>query len=126
MGLGGLVGAFPPAACFWQKHVELDPSKPLAAQAATWVIGACLAFSATTVFAWARQVFIYRSKLATAVKAAAFVMLLELVMVTSSLPLSCVALVLLVGINVLVSGYNIACGGQDDSGTEGSSSPDSS
>ena len=91
--LGFILGGVIPVATYLEAHVDLDPSQPLYTQPATFVVAGGLLFSAKTVFAWGRRLW-------DDWKAAGFVVLFEVAMVTSHVPvLPLVLLALLVGIN---------------------------
>jgi hypothetical protein len=97
--IGFLLGGIVPIATYLEAHVDLDPSLPLYAQIPTYLVIGGLAFSAKTVFDWARMAF------KNPVKAAGFVLLLEGVMVTSHVPvLPLVLLAVLVSINGVATG----------------------
>lgn len=98
MACGAVLGAFVPGAVYWLAHTEAS-ARPM-----LWVlIAAGLAFSATTVYEFGRSAFQHTAK------AMGFVVLLEGVMVASSTRwLALVALVLLVAINAVSTGCNLA------------------
>jgi hypothetical protein len=98
LACGMLLGGFVPLATYILAHGEVaaDPRK--------WaLVGGGLLFSATSVFEFGREAF--RSLL----KALGFVVLVEGVMIWSATePLSLAALALLVAINAIATGTNLA------------------
>lgn len=98
MACGAVLGAFVPGAIYWLAHTEA------AARPLLWaLVAAGLAFSATTVYEFGRSAFQHTGK------AVGFVVLVEGVMVASSTPwLALLALVLLVAINAVSTGCNLA------------------
>jgi len=103
--MGFMLGGVVPVATYLEAHVDLDRSLPLHAQVATYLVLGGLAFSAKTVFEWARLAF------DNGVKAAGFVVLLEGVMITSGVPiLPLVLLGILVGINGVATGCVLSLG----------------
>lgn len=103
--MGFLLGGVVPVATYLEAHVDLDRSLPLHTQVATYLVLGGLAFSAKTVFDWAKLAF------NSPTKAAGFVVLLEGVMVTSGVPvLPLVLLAVLVGINGIATGCILSLG----------------
>lgn len=103
--MGFLLGGVVPVATYLEAHADLDRSLPLYSQVATYLVLGGLAFSAKTVYEWANLAF------ANATKAAGFVILLEGVMITSSVPvLPLVLLAALVGINGIATGCLLSLG----------------
>jgi hypothetical protein len=99
--IGFVFGGMIPIATFLEAH-RLDEHRPLHHQVGAYLVLGGLAYSAKTVFAWARRAFNDR------VKAAGFVLLLEGVMVTSHVPaLPYVLLALLVAINGIATGCTL-------------------
>jgi hypothetical protein len=97
--MGFLLGGIVPVATYLEAHCDLDAAVPLHLQIATYLVFGGLAFSAKTVFDWARMAF------QSPLKATGFVVLLEGVMITSNVPvLPLVLLVVLVGINGVATG----------------------
>lgn len=100
--LGALLGGFVPVATYVVAHQETT-SAPLWTQLPALLVLGGLAYSALTVYRWARMA------VGHAVKAAGFVVLLEGVMVASSTPwLGLVALGYLVGINAIATGCQLS------------------
>lgn len=98
-GLGFVLGGVIPIATYLEVHFDLDHTRPLHGQAATYMIAGGLLFSAKTVFAWGRRAF------RDPWKALGFVALLEGVMVTSDVhALATVLLAILVAINGIATG----------------------
>jgi hypothetical protein len=96
--VGGLLGGLVPTGTYTIGHGEL--TDPVSLQGAM-VLGG-LGFSAITVYLWGRQAFGSR------VKAACFVLLIELMMSFSHTAwLSAVALSFLIGINAVANGCNL-------------------
>ena len=106
MACGGVLGEFVPITTYILAHGEVaaDPRK--------WtLVAGGLLFSATSVFEFGREAF--RSIL----KAFGFVVLVEDVMIWSATePLSLAALAILVAINAIATGTNLAL--QDRPGTD--------
>ena len=101
--LGFVIGGVVPAATYLEAHHDIDSAVPLYAQVPTFLVVGGLLFSAKTVFAWGALAFRDRWK------AAGFVLLLEGVMVTSSVPLlPVVLLVILVAINGVATGCTLS------------------
>jgi uncharacterized membrane protein HdeD (DUF308 family) len=101
--LGGLLGAVVPVATYVVAHQETSDTGPLWAQPAAFLVAGGLAYSATTVYQWARLAFGHP------VKALGFVVLLEGTMVASQTPwLAIVALVYLAAINAIATGCTLA------------------
>lgn len=97
--MGFLLGGIVPIATYLEAHYDLDTSLPLQSQIATYLVLGGLAFSAKTVFDWARMAF------QNPLKATGFVVLLEGVMITSGVAvLPLVLLAILVGINGVATG----------------------
>ena len=97
--LGFILGGVIPIATYLEAHSDLDPTQPLATQPAAFLVAGGLLFSAKTVFAWGKRAF------RDGAKAAGFVLLLEGVMITSTVPvLPLVLLALLVAINGIATG----------------------
>lgn len=97
--LGFILGGVIPVATYLEAHFDLDGSRPLQIQAATFLVAGGLLFSAKTVFAWGKRAF------RDGWKAAGFVVLLEGVMITSNVPvLPLVLLAILVAINGIAIG----------------------
>lgn len=102
--IGFLLGGFVPLACYWLAHHEGAAFTSQGARALGLVTGG-LAFSATTVFRWAKQAF------DSGFKSAGFVVLAEGVMTTSQTAwLSCAALAYLIVINGVATGVNLSLG----------------
>jgi len=100
---GFVLGGFVPTASFTLAHFEVNASQPLWLQMPTLLVLAGLIYSAKTVFDWAKIAFKHPAK------AVGFVTLLEGVMTFSHTHwLSAVALALLVGINGIATGCNLA------------------
>lgn len=100
---GFILGGFVPSASFVLAHYEIKPTEPLWMQMPTVLVVAGLIYSAKTVFDWACIAF--RQPL----KALGFVVLVEGVMTFSkTAALSYVALALLVCINGIATGCNLA------------------
>lgn len=103
--MGFLLGGVVPVATYLEAHVDLDRALPLHLQVATYLVLGGLAFSAKTVYEWAKLAF------DNGVKAAGFVVLLEGVMITSGVPvLPLVLLGVLVGINGIATGCVLSLG----------------
>jgi hypothetical protein len=103
--MGFLLGGVVPVATYLEAHADLDKSLPLHTQVATYLVLGGLAFSAKTVFDWAKLAF------DNGFKAAGFVLLLEGVMITSGVPvLPLVLLAVLVGINGIATGCILSLG----------------
>jgi hypothetical protein len=101
--VGLVLGAFVPTIAFSVTHEGIDTSHPLWLQVNTYIVLACLAYSATTVWSWMRSVTKSR------VKATGFCVMIELTMVCSGLyALSVACLVLLIGINAVATGAILA------------------
>jgi hypothetical protein len=97
--LGFVLGGVVPIATYVEAHLDLDASRPLYEQVATFLVVGGLMFSGKTVFAWAERAF------RDAWKAAGFVLLLEGVMITSNVPVLPLALLcILVAINGIATG----------------------
>lgn len=100
---GFILGGFVPSASFVLAHREIQPSEPLWFQMPTVLVIAGLIYSAKTVFDWASIAFRHPAK------ALGFVVLVEGVMTFSkTAALSYVALALLVCINGIATGCNLA------------------
>lgn len=100
---GFILGGFVPSASFILAHYEVDPQSPLWLQMPALLVLAGLVYSAKTVFDWARVAF------KNPAKAVGFVVLLEGVMTFSTtVALAYVALALLVAINGIATGCNLA------------------
>lgn len=103
--VGFLLGGVVPVATYLEAHVDLDELLPLHTQVATYLVLGGLAFSAKTVYEWAKLAF------DNAIKAAGFVVLLEGVMITSDVPVLPLALLaVLVGINGVATGCLLSLG----------------
>lgn len=101
-GIGAVLGGFVPLATWQVAHHELT-SAVLWRQHATLLVLGGLAYSSTNVYSWGRQAF--RSR----VKAAAFVLLLEGVLVGSITHwLSVAALCILAGVNAITTGATLS------------------
>ncbi len=101
--VGLLLGGFVPLATYMMVHHEVTMTKPLYEQWATGVVLGGLGYSAKTVYEWAKLAF------HLPFKAAGFVVLLEGVMVTSSIQwLTYVALAYLIMINAVATGCRLA------------------
>lgn len=101
--LGFILGGVVPVATYVEAHLDLDGSRPLYSQAATFMVAGGLVFSAKTVFAWGQRAF------RDAWKAAGFVLLLEGVMITSHVPiLPLVLLAILLAINGVATGCSLS------------------
>lgn len=101
--LGFLLGGFVPIASFVVAHYELDRGTPLYLQLASYLVLGGLLYSAKTVYEWGSRAFM------NAWKAVGFVVLVEGVMVTSSVPwLGYAALAYLVCINGIATGCTLA------------------
>lgn len=97
--LGCILGGVVPIATDVETHLDLDASRPLYEQVATFLVIGGLVFSGKTVFAWAGRAF--RDDW----KAAGFVLLLEGVMITSNVAVLPLALLrTLVAINGIATG----------------------
>jgi len=100
--VGFLLAALVPVAVYTVAHHEVDPGQPLWAQPKVALVLGGLAFSAKTVYQWARQAF------DDWVKAVGFVVLLEGIMVCSSTRwLALAALAYLVLINGAATGCQL-------------------
>lgn len=100
--IGSVLGGFVPLATWQVAHHELTAA-PLWQQHATLLVLGGLAYSSTNVYSWGRQAFRGR------VKAAAFVLLLEGVLVGSSTHwLHVAALCLLAGVNAITTGATLS------------------
>jgi len=101
--LGGLLGGGVPVASWQLAHFEVDATQPLWAQLGAWLVLGGLLFSAVTVFTWSRQAF------RSTAKALGYTVLLEGVLTTAKTPwLSVAALMVLVAINAVATGCNLA------------------
>lgn len=100
--IGAVLGGFVPLATWQVAHHEVT-SAPLWQQHATLLVLGGLAYSSTNVYTWGAQAF--RSK----VKAVAFVVLLEGVLVGSITHwLSVAALCILAGVNAITTGATLS------------------
>lgn len=103
LAVGVVLGAFVPSTAFAITHYGIDLATPLWLQINAYTVLACLVYSASTVWTWMCSVT--RSR----VKATGFCVMIELAMVFSGLfALSIACLVLLVGINAVATGANLA------------------
>ena len=101
--LGFILGGVVPVATYVEAHLDLDGSRPLHSQAATFMVAGGLVFSAKTVFGWGQRAF------RDGWKAAGFVLLLEGVMITSHVPiLPLVLLAILLSINGVATGCSLS------------------
>lgn len=101
LSVGGLLGGAVPAATFWVSHFEYDAQHPFSVSL-LMILGGLL-FSAKTVMAWAATAFNDKGK------AAGFVVLTELLMVTTQhLWVAAIALAYLVCINAVATGCTLA------------------
>ncbi len=100
----GLVfGGIVPLATYNQAHVEIDRALPLQGQVAAYLALGGLIFSALTIFEWGRRTF------GNPVKACAFAVLLEGVMLTSHQTwLAWLVLALLIFVNAVALACNVA------------------
>ena len=103
--LGFVLGGFVPLASFFVAHYELTAATPLYTQRSLYLVLGGLAYSAKTVWQWGKIAF------QNAFKAAGFVLLLEGVMVSSTIAwLSIAALAYLMAINGVATGCNLTAG----------------
>jgi len=103
--LGSLLGGFVPLATYVVSHQELDFTLPIWTQPKALLALGGLLYSAITVYRWGRMAF------DGAVRALGFTVLLEGVMVFSSVGwLSHAALVYLIAINAISTGVTLALG----------------
>lgn len=103
--MGFILGGVVPVATYLEAHHDVDMTKPLWAQVATYLVLGGLAFSAKTVFDWAKLAF------NNGFKAAGFVVLLEGVMIASHVQmLPLVLLAILVCINGISTGCLLSLG----------------
>ena len=101
--LGFLLGGFVPLASFVVAHHELNKDQPLYLQLASYLVLGGLLYSAKTVYEWGARAF------QSGWKALGFVVLVEGVMVTSTVPwLGYAALAYLVCINGIATGCTLA------------------
>lgn len=101
--LGFFAGGVVPVATYLEAHCDIAPGVPLYAQLPTYLVGGGLVFSAKSVFTWAKLAF------RDGWKAAGFVVLLEGVMITSSVPvLPLVLLAILVAVNGIATGCTLS------------------
>ncbi len=102
--IGFLLGGFVPIACYWISHHEQAAFTADGARSMALVFGG-LAYSARTVYEWAKLAF------TSGFKSLGFVVLVEGTMVTSStLWLSIAALCYLVVINGVATGCTLSLG----------------
>lgn len=101
--LGFVAGGVVPIATYLEAHYDLDPAQGIYSQLTSYLVLGGLVFSAKTVFTWAQRAF------HDAWKAAGFVVLLEGVMITSSVPvLPFVLLAILVAVNGIATGCTLS------------------
>lgn len=102
--IGFLLGGIVPLGCFWLAHHEGADWTAVGARSLALVFGG-LAYSARTVYDWARMAF------ASAFKSLGFVVLLEGLMITSHTAwLSVLALGYLIVINGVATGVTLSLG----------------
>lgn len=100
---GLLLGGLPPLLTFWTVHHEISRAAALYAQPGPYIAAGGLAWSALTMFKWARSAFHHP------VKAFGYVVLLEGVMTTCHAQwVALVVLAYLVVINGIASACNLA------------------
>lgn len=100
--IGFVLGGIIPALTFFVDRYEVDSNVALGKQVAAYLVAGGMAFSAKTVFDWARHAF------HSALKAAAFVILIEGAMIFSALfALAVVALFALIVINGTATACNL-------------------
>lgn len=102
--IGFLLGGIVPLGCYWLAHHEQAAFTQAGARSLALVFGG-LAYSARTVYDWARMAF------ESAFKSVGFVVLLEGLMITSSTTwLSVLALGYLIVINGVATGVTLSLG----------------
>lgn len=112
-GAGFVLGGFIPVASFILAHFEVRPDAPLYLQVPSLLVLAGLVYSAKTVFDWARLAFRHPAK------ALGFVVLTEGVMTFAHTPgLYYSALTLLVVINGVATGCNLALDSKEAAATK--------